>query len=119
MRKPIATTINENYGKAPAQRALFGDKKTKIEPATHIIEFPGGAIELSRTSEGNYWAHVIVNQDWADNDCDGLHHAYGEIVGSRIDYQYPHAPIESIPDATQIHQIAILIRPSKKLAVNA
>ena len=58
-------------GKAPKHIKLLGDK-TQPECAQHIIEFPGGAIELSRTSDGNYWAHIIINRNYADNDCDGL-----------------------------------------------
>ena len=57
------TTKNFLYGKAPRKIELLGDKTIRPEPATHIIEFPGGAIELSRTTDGNYWAHIIVNRD--------------------------------------------------------
>jgi hypothetical protein len=83
------------------------------EPATHIIEFPGGAIELSRTSDGNYWAHIIVNRDFAlPGDIEGMEGAYGEIVGSRIDYEFPAEPnIVEIPAAQHVRQIAILIQP--------
>lgn len=109
------TTKSFQYGKAPNRIHLLGDKTTRPEPATHIIEFPGGAIELSRTSDDNYWAHIIVNRDFAlPDDCEGLRAAYGEIVGSRIDYEFPADPhIVEIPQADQVRQIAILIRPRR------
>lgn len=98
--------------KAPASIKLFADKKKKIEAAQHIIEFPGGAIELSRTTDGNYWAHIIVNKDQAIDDCEGLNQCFGDIVGSRIDYEYPADPnVVNVPSQETVRQIAILIRP--------
>src|SRR6266481_547642 len=108
------TTKNFLYGKAPQKIELLGDNKNiRPEPATHIIEFPGGAIELSRTTDGNYWAHIIVNRDFAlPDDAHGLRAAYGEIIGSRIDYDFPADPnIVEVPQAEQVRQIAILIQP--------
>jgi hypothetical protein len=110
---PQNTTKNYLIEKAPRQITLFGDKTRKIEPATHIIEFPGGAIELSRTSDGNYWAHIIVNRDFAlPDEIEGLEGAYGNIVDSRMDYEFPTEPnIIAVPNAVMLRQIAILIRP--------
>lgn len=46
---------------APEKITLLGSKQ-KPEPAQHIIEFPGGAIEVSRCSDGvHYWAHIHIN----------------------------------------------------------
>lgn len=101
--------------KTPAHIELLGDKTKRPEPAQHIIEFPGGAIELSRCSDGNYWAHIIVNKGQAIDDCDGLYRCRAEIVGSRIDYEYPADPgIVPIADQSQVQQIAILIRPIRE-----
>lgn len=110
------TTKSFLYDEAPGKIQLLGDKTIRPEPATHIIEFPGRAIELSRTSDNNYWAHIIVNHDFAlPDDCEGLRGAYGEIVGSRIDYEFPAEPnVVPVPDAEQVRQIAILIRPTRK-----
>ena len=108
-----ATTKNYLIENAPKHTVLRGDKTLKTEAATHIIEFPGGAIELTRTSDGNYWAHIIVNRDFAlPGDIDGLEGAYGEVVGSRMDYEFPKSPnIVEVPDAQHLRQITILIRP--------
>jgi hypothetical protein len=109
---PVNTTKNMLFDEAPAEIVLRGDKKRKIEASTHIIEFPGGAIELSRTGNGEYWAHIIVNHEFADADNDGLHKAYGKVVDTRIDYEFPADPcIVPIANEHQIHQVAIRIRP--------
>ena len=36
-----------------------GDKRNP-EPSMAVIKFPGGHVEVSRTSDGKYWAHVEV-----------------------------------------------------------
>ena len=110
------TTKNYLIHKAPKRIELLGDRTKRPEPATHIIEFPGGAIELSRTTDGNYWAHIIVNRDFAlPGEIEGLEGAYGEIVGSRMDYEFPTEPnIVVVPDASKLRQIAILIKPLPK-----
>ena len=107
------TTQTFMYNKGPRKIQLLGDKTVRPEPATHVIEFPGGAIELSRTSDNNYWAHIIVNRDFSlGADAEGMVSALGEIVGSRIDYEFPAEPnVVDVPDAHQVRQIAILIRP--------
>jgi hypothetical protein len=110
---PHATTRNYLIDTAPQRIELLGDRIKRPEPATHVIEFPGGAIELSRTSEGFYWAHIIVNRDFAlPEDIEGMEAAYGQIVDSRIDYEFPADPnTVDIPNSQQVRQIAILIRP--------
>ena len=97
-------------GKAPKKIQLFGDKK-KPEPAQHVIEFPGGAIEVTRTTDGNYWAHILINRDWADSDQAGKQSALGEIVGSRIGYKVAGGNVIEIPDQSAVEQIAVLIKP--------
>lgn len=54
---------------------IFQGDKRKPEPTTAIIKFPGGFVEVARTSDGQYWAHI--NTDKGSN-----------IVDSRIDYDY-------------------------------
>jgi len=111
---PHVTTKNCLFGQAPKRIELKGKKTIEPEPATHIIEFPGGAIELTRTSDENYWAHIIVNRDFAlPGEVEGLEGAYGEIIDSRIDYEFPAEPsIVGVPNASKVRQIAILISPS-------
>lgn len=92
---------------APRRIELLGNKQ-RPESAQHIIEFPGGAIELSRTADGDYWAHIIVNREWADTDCRGLRGAIGKVVKGRIDAD---TGVYEVPGHENITQIALLIRP--------
>lgn len=109
------TAINDLFGQAPAKRTLYGDKKRKAESATHIIEFPGGAIELSRLEDGDYWAHIILNRKpLYSGDSKGLVSAHGEVIDSRIDWAERRLEeIPSIPDQGSLTQIAVRIRPVK------
>lgn len=102
------TAKNYAFDDAPARTTLRGDKTIRNEPAQHIIEFPGGAIEVTRTTDGDYWAHVIVNRHPPFEDGGTRESARGEIVGSRID-----APggIIDVPLTDSLEQIAIRIRP--------
>lgn len=99
-------------GTAPARIDLLGDKTKRPEPAQHIITFPGGAIELSRTSDGFYWAHILVNRGWATDDTPGFHERIGEVVGSRLDTS--SGVIDRLPRENEIRQIAILVKPLRR-----
>jgi len=109
------TAKNWNFDKAPRRVELLGDKQKKIEPAQHIIEFPGGAIEVSRTSDGNYWAHITINQAQRVDDAEGREAAFGQIVASRM-CATDQMGVSTLPNAGQITQIAVLIQPVRELA---
>lgn len=94
-------------GKAPRRIELLGDKTRRPESAQHVIEFPGGAIEISRTSNGDYWAHIHVNRDEVVEDAEGRVSAKGKVVGSRMFLE--DKGLSEIPDGSEIEQIAILI----------
>lgn len=105
-----ATAKNWPIDKAPPRISLLGDKTIRPEPAQHIIEFPGGAIEVSRTSDGDYWAHIIVNRGWSDRDQEGLHAARGEVVDTRVDHG---THVDDLADPRTMTQVAVLIRSVK------
>lgn len=106
------TCINDLFGDAPAKRVLRGDKKRKAEPGTHIIEFPGGAIELSRLEDGSYWAHIIVNRNGAAGHQRGTGAALGVVADSRIDWAERRLEaIPSLPDGANLTQLAVHIVP--------
>lgn len=107
----METAKNFLFNKAPKKITLFGDKTKNLESATHIIEFPGRSIEVSRTTEGNYWAHISVNHEWAYEDLEGRYAMFGNIVNSRID---TCDGITEIPNHEQVQHLAILIKPSRK-----
>ena len=82
---------------------IFKGNKANPEPSTGIIKFPGGHVEVSRTSDGQYWAHISRKNIDAEA---------GSITDSRIDYPYELGEhgIPSIPDQDQIEHIAIKIQ---------
>lgn len=102
----------QQYGKGPKRIELLGDKTKRPESAQHVIEFPGGAIEVSRTTEGDYWAHIIVHRGQPIDDAQGLVSARGQVIGSRIGREHPFA-LGGIDDESQVTQIAVLIRTVK------
>lgn len=57
---------------------LLGDPKTRPEKPHTIILFPGGSVEVARTSDGRYWVHVAVREL--------INTAAGRIVHARIDF---------------------------------
>lgn len=108
----MADTVKSyQYAKAPRRIALLGDKTKRPESAQHIIEFPGGAVELTRTSTGDYWVHVIVNREQIIDDADGRVSAFGRIVDARIDRV---SRIDHVPELENVEQIAFLVHPERR-----
>lgn len=93
--------------KAPKRLTLLGDKVKKAESATHVIEFPGGAIEVSRCSDGSYWAHILVNHGFDEGDGNGFTSARGDVIDGRIQRDGEH--VIDVADAGRITQIAVRI----------
>jgi hypothetical protein len=102
------TAKNWLIDRAPTKIELLGDKTKRPEPAQHIIEFPGGAIEVSRTTDGRYWAHIIVEDErWG--------RTRGRVVGTRLAIDgEPLQEIADEPRRSGIRQIAVLIEAIKE-----
>lgn len=98
------------FGDAPKRLELHGDKTRKTESASHVIEFPGGAIELSRLDDNSYWAHIIINRDYAVQGVRGLKGSLARVVDSRIG-RHDRLEIPRIEDADELQQIAVRIAP--------
>lgn len=81
-----------------ATTIIFNGDKNNPEVSTGIIKFPGGHVEVSRTSDGSYWAHVAIDT--------------GVIKDSRIDYDYDgyikHGIVD-MPDSDKIQHMAIRV----------
>ncbi|OEE38310.1 hypothetical protein A1QO_02715 [Vibrio genomosp. F10 str. ZF-129] len=84
---------------------IKGDKRNP-EPTLHVIQFPGGAVEVSRCSDGSYYTHVHVNES-------------AKIIDSRVDYPFEIARqredqgLKSIPKIDcfeSIQKIAVKIK---------
>lgn len=68
---------------------LEGNPK-KPENATFLVQFPGGCVEVSRTTQGDYWVHVRPYQP-DDSVVTEKIHQPGEIVDYRINL-HPDSP---------------------------
>lgn len=79
------------------------------EPATVVVKFPGGNIEVSRCSDGTYWAHFQRCLDTNEE----IEQVAGEIVDSRVDFtpeawqRDPRTP--ALPAHADIQHIAVRI----------
>lgn len=107
------TAKNYPISTAPKRIELLGEKTQRPEPAQHIIEFPGGAVEVSRTSDGNYWAHILVHQEAPFADGSLRVSARGEVLGSRV---ATSDGLTSIDGEASVTQIAVLVRPVRGAA---
>jgi hypothetical protein len=58
-----------------------GNKSDQFEPSEHRIHFPGGFIGVTRTSNGDYWAHIAIHQEF-DGDAEKRP---GRLLDARID----------------------------------
>lgn len=75
---------------------IFEGDRSKPEPATGVIKFPGGSVEVSRCSDDSYWVHVEVERS-------------EYIENSRIDYDGPY-DIGQLPDQHMIKHIAVRVK---------
>ncbi|MGF3022619.1 hypothetical protein ACQVP2_07305 [Methylobacterium aquaticum] len=105
------TAKHWKFGQAPARVDLLGDKLQRPESVEHIISFPGGAIEVARTTDGDYWAHIIIYQGSITPQT-GMASARGEVVASRV-CRAGEMGVAEIEGAERASQIAVRIRTTK------
>lgn len=78
---------------------LYGDKNIKIEKPYTIVAFPGGSVEISRTTDNRYWIHVAVDT--------GGHIADGRIDGTDC-YDVSKQFADALEGA-EVDHIAVLV----------
>lgn len=79
-----------------AVQITFDGDRRNPEPATGVIKFPGGHVEVSRCSDGTYWAHVAMVSG-------------ANVVEGRIDRDDRVDAVESMEGAEAITHIAIRV----------
>ena len=86
---------------------IKGDKRNP-EPTTAVIKFPGGNVEVSRASDGTYWAHLTVSNGESEQ-------GEGATVGSRVEYKYEKREhdILPVPDVDHVRKVALRIKQIK------
>jgi len=82
---------------------LFGDPVIKPEKPLTIIRFPGGHVEIARTTDGDYWVHVAVRTEvgarrpgrvkWARIDFSGR---YGNEANALLRREIAQGDVEHI-----------------------
>ena len=81
---------------ADAVTVVFKGNIKNPEPSTGVIKFPGGHVEVSRCSDGTYWAHVSV--------VDG-----SNIIAGRIDRAGQVQSVATLENYDKVNHIAIRI----------
>lgn len=66
------------------------------EPSTGVIKFPGGHVEVTRTSDGSYWAHLTVVDPQ-------------NIVDSRMDITESVSAVRDLPNGDKVKSLAIRV----------
>lgn len=84
----------QSMGDAVLGVKLFGDRN-KPEPIHFRVVFPGGDIDVVRTSDGEYWAHFRVNHPDDGGCTDRL---FGRLVDARMDFTEPRAAKANLGD---------------------
>lgn len=101
-------------GNNETQRIHLYGKKSTPEPGEVYLHFPGGQIGVCRLSNGEYWAHFILNDPREENSYDNSVNV-GKVVDSRIDCRNLSAA-ESCKDLgslgrDDVYHIALRIAP--------
>ncbi len=108
-----------NRVKIGTTTTLFGDPEIKPEKPHTIIRFPGGDVEIARTSDGDYWVHVAIRHDVANDPGGSL--GRGRIIRARMDHDGRYndagnAVLCQAVEAGDVNHIAFLIEPLNKRA---
>lgn len=91
----VMARANVTHSQDAVQITFNGDRRNP-EPATGVIKFPGGHVEVSRCSDGTYWAHVAM--------VSGVN-----VVEGRIDREDRVDAVEAMEGADKVTHIAIRI----------
>lgn len=74
------------------------------EPSLGVIKFPGGNVEVSRTTDGKYWAHISIdNASFVENS--RIDHNY-EGYNALTREQYLN---RQIPQGDKVNHVAVLV----------
>lgn len=94
---------------------LHGDR-TRPEHAEFRVSFPGGDVNVVRTTDGNYWIHVRVNRP-----TDGPQRVMGKMIDARLDIIGRHSDDVDRGDFADpnLHHLAVRIARDEQPAAAA
>ncbi len=103
------TGTDVNRVRIGSTTTLLGDPAIKLEKPLTIIRFPGGHVEIARTTDNRYWVHVAVRPEIDGPD--------GRIVGARIDFDGRYGDeanriLREGVAAGDVNHIAFLVEPA-------
>lgn len=73
------TGTEVNRAKIGGVTELLGDPARKLEKPLTIVRFPGGHVEIARTTDDHYWIHVAVRTETGAKQP-------GRVIKARIDF---------------------------------
>ena len=79
----------QDFGDKVQGVKLFGDR-TDPEPESFRVAFPGGDVDVVRTTDDQYWIHIRVNTPERDMT-PTIPTVMGQIVDARLDITGKHA----------------------------
>lgn len=93
-----------------SQTLILNGDPSDPESAQYIVEFPGGSLEVSRTSNDEYWAHIVVHKGRILEDTMATRN--GTVVDSRVEFVNNGEPLEvlELPDQDRIYHIAVRVK---------
>jgi uncharacterized protein (DUF2252 family) len=101
----------ERFGDEVQGIRLQGDPAIRPEPVHVRVVFPGGDVDVVRTSDGDYWVHVRVDsaQDVATEAAEQA----GRIVDARLDIRSKHASETDVGDFAHPDLYHLAVRVTK------
>lgn len=89
---------------------LLGNPDIRREKPHTIVGFPGGDVEIARTSDGDYWVHIAVRKQIGVTPSATIVRARIDPTGRYADVA--NAAINQEIAAADIEHIAFLVRPA-------
>ncbi len=111
----------ESMGDKAQGVILRGDKNRQPEPEYFRVVFPGGDVDVVRTTDDEYWVHIRVNRP---EDCvvEELNAVPGKLVDARLDIEGKHTSNANVGDFADpgLYHLAVRVaRPAKAAAKKA
>lgn len=106
------TGTDVNRARIGGVTELLGDPARKLEKPLTIVRFPGGHVEIARTTDDHYWVHVAVRTEVGAKQP-------GRVTKARIDFTGRHGNEANTVLSQEIAQgdvehVAFLIAPGER-----